>query len=76
MNPRALWLPVAIGATWLLLDGLFTHVAGHEGLLAPFGPVHLGTAVLGLVVLGLRLLMTFLWLPWVAWRISAGVRAR
>jgi hypothetical protein len=69
MNSRALRLPLVIIASWLALDALYTRVAGHEGLLAPFGPVQVGPAVLGLVVLGLRLVISFLWLPWAAWRV-------
>ncbi len=70
MNPRlrALQAPAAVVGCWLLLDQLFTVVAGHEGLLAPFGPVHLEAACLGLVVIALRLVVTFGVLPWAAWR--------
>jgi hypothetical protein len=62
--------PLIVVGAWFVLDQLFTVVAGHEGLLAPFGPVHLSTAVLGLVVIGLRLVVTFLVLPWAAWRVG------
>ncbi|MDP1825438.1 MAG: hypothetical protein Q8L48_19425 [Archangium sp.] len=54
----------------LVLDQLFTVLAGHEGLLAPFGPVRLAPALLGLVVITLRLAVTFLVLPWAAWRVT------
>ena len=63
--------PIAVVVSWLVLDPLFTVVAGHQGLLAPFGPVEVAPALLGLVVLGLRLVVTFLVLPWAAWRLSA-----
>ena len=63
--------PIAVVVSWLVLDRLFTVMAGHDGLLAPFGPVQVAPAVLGLVVIGLRLVVTFLVLPWAAWRFSA-----
>lgn len=65
---RKLRLPIALVACWFVLDPLFTVVAGHQGLLAPFGPVQVAPAVLGLVVIGLRVVVTFLVLPWAAWR--------
>ena len=67
---RRLRAPVGVVVGCLLLDQLFTVVAGHEGLLAPFGPVHPATAALGLVVIALRVVVTFLVLPWAAWRAS------
>lgn len=68
---RSLTAPLVVVVSWFVLDQLFTVVAGHEGLLAPFGPVHLSTALLGLVVIGLRLVVTFLVLPWAAWRVGS-----
>ena len=68
---RKLRLPMGVVVCWLLLDQAFTIVAGHQGLLAPFGPVQVGPAVLGLVVLGLRVLVTFVVVPWAAWRATA-----
>ena len=68
---RALRAPIALVVTWLVLDQLFTVVAGHEGLLAPFGPVHIAPVLLGLVVLALRVGVTFLVLPWTAWRVAS-----
>ena len=62
--------PFAVVACWLVIDPLFTVVAGHEGLLAPFGPVNVAAAALGLVVITLRLVVTFMLLPWAAWRAS------
>ena len=67
---RPLRAPVALVACFFVLDHLFTIVAGHQGLLAPFGPVHVAPAVLGLVVIGLRVVVTFLVVPWAAWPIS------
>ena len=72
---RKLGLPIAVVVCWLMLDQLFTIVAGHQGLLAPFGPVQVGPAVLGLVVIGLRVVVTFLVLPWAAWRVTASKEA-
>ena len=72
---RKLWFPIAVVVGWLVLDQLFTIVAGHQGLLAPFGPVQVGPAVLGLVVLGLRVFVTFFVLPWAAWRVTASKEA-
>lgn len=63
--------PIALVVSWLVLDQLFTVIADHQGLLAPFGPVHVAPAILGLVVIVLRLAVTFLLLPWAAWRLSA-----
>ena len=68
--------PIALVVSWLVLDQLFTVMAGHDGLLAPFGPVHVAPAILGLVVIGLRLAVTFLVLPWAAWRLSARTTPR
>jgi len=63
--------PIVLVVSWLVLDQLFTVLADHQGLLAPFGPVHVAPAILGLVVIALRLAVTFLVLPWAAWRVSA-----
>ena len=60
--------PFAVLVCWLVIDPLFTVVAGHQGLLAPFGPVHPATAALGLVVIALRVVVTFLVLPWAVFR--------
>ncbi len=68
---RALRAPIVLVLIWLVLDQIFTVVAGHAGLLAPFGPVHVGPAVLGLVVIALRVGVTFLILPWTAWRVAS-----
>jgi hypothetical protein len=65
---RRLRAPALVVVGWLLVDRLFTVVAGHQGLLAPFGPVHLAAASLGLAAISLRLVVTFLLLPWAAWR--------
>lgn len=66
-----LWFPVILWVVWWLLDRQFTVVAGEHGLLAPFGPVRVGPLVLGLGVIWLRLLGTFVWLPWAAVRVLA-----
>lgn len=63
--------PIVLVVSWLVLDPLFTVLADHQGLLAPFGPVHLAPALLGLVVIALRLVVTFLLMPWAAWRLGA-----
>lgn len=68
---KRLVAPIACVVSWLVLDQLFTLAADHQGLLSPFGPVHLAPALLGLVVIGLRLVVSFLVLPWAAWRLSA-----
>lgn len=68
--------PIVVVVSFLLLDRLFTVMAGHDGLLAPFGPVHVAPAVLGLVVIALRLAVTFLVLPWAAWRITSSTTPR
>lgn len=68
--------PLGVVLIWFGLDQLFTVMAGHDGLLAPFGPVHLAPAVLGLVVIALRLAVTFLVLPWAAWRITSSTTPR
>ena len=68
---RALRAPIVVGAAFLLLDQLFTLIAGHDGLLAPFGPVRVGPALLGMVVISLRVGVTFLVSPWAAWLVSA-----
>ena len=68
---RTRWrAPAVLVVVFLLLDQLFTVLAGHEGLLAPFGPVRLAPALLGLFVITLRLAVTFLVLPWAAWRLT------
>jgi hypothetical protein len=71
---RKLRAPLAVVLCFFVLDQLFTIVAGHQGLLAPFGPVQLAPAILGLVVIGLRVVVTFLVLPWAAWRVGASRR--
>lgn len=68
---RALRAPIGVVVSWLLLDQLFTGVVGHQGLLAPFAPVQLAPALLGLVVLALRVGLTFLLLPWAVWRLTS-----
>jgi hypothetical protein len=67
---RSLKVPVAIIGCWWLLDELFTVMVGQQGLLTPFGPVQLAPALLGALVIVLRLVVTFVVLPWVClvWR--------
>jgi hypothetical protein len=61
---------VTLVAATCVLDHLFTVVAGPEGLLAPFGPVHFATLALGFAVLALRLLVTFVLVPLTVWRVT------
>lgn len=67
---RALRAPILLVVIWLVLDQLFTVVAGHEGLLAPFGPVRVAPMLLGFLVIVLRVGVTFLVLPWTVWRLT------
>jgi uncharacterized BrkB/YihY/UPF0761 family membrane protein len=66
---RRVQFPLAVAVLYVGVDALFTVVAGHDGLLAPFGAVHLGTLLLGLLTLGLRIIVVFVVLPWAAFRL-------
>lgn len=59
-------------AAAVVVDHLFTVVAGPEGLLAPFGPVHLAALALGFTALSLRLVVTFVLVPLTVWRLTGG----
>jgi hypothetical protein len=69
---RRAQLTTALGvvAATVVVDHLFTVVAGPEGLLAPFGPVHLAALALGFTTLGLRLVVTFVLVPLTVWRLT------
>lgn len=60
--------PLAVLALYTIASPLFTLVAGHDGLLTPFGAFHLGTMLLGVLTLVLRLAVLFLVLPWTVFR--------
>ncbi|MFZ5445596.1 MAG: hypothetical protein ACOZQL_36730 [Myxococcota bacterium] len=67
--------PLVLLGACLIADVAFTFVAGHDGLLAPFGPVQLSALGCGALTLGLRLVVTFVALPWFAWRATDRLRA-
>jgi|GEM_PF-6031676 len=71
MHLARLRAPLAVLVAYLVASVVFTLVAGHEGLLSPFGAFHPVTLALGLTVLALRLFVFFLGLPWVVWRLLA-----
>ncbi len=68
--------PLLLVLLAVVADVAFTQLSGHEGLLAPFGPVRLSTLVLGVLALATRLVATTLALPWLAWRLTSRVRER
>jgi hypothetical protein len=76
MHLARLRAPLAVLVAYVVASGVFTLVAGHEGLLSPFGAFHPLTLALGLVVLALRLFVFFLGVPWVVWRLLAPVATR
>lgn len=67
---KALRAPLGFVVAWAVIDVGFTVLAGHEGLLAPFGPVRVETLLGGALALGVRLVGTFVALPWLTWRLT------
>ena len=68
--------PLLVLALHAVADALFTFVAGHGGLLAPFGAVHPGPLLLGFFVLLLRLTTLFVVLPWTAFLLAPRLAAK
>jgi len=66
--------PLVVLLLAVVADVAFTQLSGHEGLLAPFGPVRVSTLVLGVLALATRLAATALALPWLAWRLTSAAR--
>lgn len=73
MHLARLRAPLGVLVAYVVASAVFTVVAGHEGLLSPFGAFHPLTLALGLAVLALRLFVFFLGVPWVVWRLLAPV---
>lgn len=73
MHLARLRAPLGVLVAYVVASAMFTVVAGHEGLLSPFGAFHPLTLALGLTVLALRLFVFFLGVPWVVWRLLAPV---
>lgn len=73
---RALRLPAIIAVGYLLLRALFVWLAAGQGLISPDASVDLPLLALGAAVLGLRLVILFVFLPLAIYRLTTVLALR